>query len=64
MDKPSSLPKHARDHRANQLNPNNDAYWRSRGLFRPPQPDPSTSGSSSPPPSTRPSTSPSNRKSD
>ena len=26
----SSLPKHARDNRANQLNPNNDAYHQSR----------------------------------
>jgi len=23
------------DNRANQLNPNNDAYWRSRGMERP-----------------------------
>lgn len=26
-----SLPKDARDNRANQLNSNNDAYWQSRG---------------------------------
>ena len=39
MGKPSPLPKHARDNRANQLNPNNDAYWRSRGFDAPPQTD-------------------------
>lgn len=27
--------KAAQDNRANQLNPNNDAYWSSRGLDRP-----------------------------
>ena len=27
--------KAARDNRANQLNPNNGAYWSSRGLERP-----------------------------
>ena len=31
--------KKARDNRANQLNPNNLAYWRCRGL---PKPSPST----------------------
>jgi len=35
MGKPT--PKHARDNRANQLNPNHDAYWQSRGLSAPPQ---------------------------
>lgn len=40
----SSLPKHARDNRANQLNPENDAYWQSRG--EPGKPD--GAGSSAP----------------
>lgn len=25
------MSKHSQDNRANQLNPNNDAYWQSRG---------------------------------
>lgn len=32
---PSSPDKAARDNRARQLNPNNDAYWKSRGKVRP-----------------------------
>lgn len=47
MAKPSSLPKHARDNRANQLNPNNAAYWRSRGRSGPSSSDSSTSEFSS-----------------
>lgn len=39
-----SLPKHARDNRAIQLNPNNGAYWQSRG--EPGKPD--GTGSSTP----------------
>lgn len=31
MSKKSAPSKDARDNRANQLNPNNDAYWKSRG---------------------------------
>lgn len=64
MGKPSPLPKHARDNRANQLNPNNDAYWRSRGFDAPPQPDTSAPEPSSPQSSARQSTASSNRKSD
>ncbi len=47
MAKPSSLPKHARDNRANQLNPNNAAYWRSRGHSGPSSSVSSTTESSS-----------------
>lgn len=32
---PSPSDKAARDNRGRQLNPNNDAYWRSRGKSRP-----------------------------
>lgn len=32
----SNKSKDSRDNRANQLNPNNDAYWRSRGEPAPP----------------------------
>ena len=36
-----------RDNRSNQLNPNNDRYWKSRGQpGRPPSEHPSMSGSS------------------
>ncbi len=48
------MPDHDRnsqDNRANQLNPNNDAYWKSRGASRPAEstpkpanPNPSGSG--------------------
>ncbi len=31
----SSTDKTARDNRSRQLNPNNDAYWKSRGESRP-----------------------------
>ena len=42
-----SQPKHERDNRANQLNPNNDAYWQSRG--EPGNPgNPDGAGSSAP----------------
>jgi hypothetical protein len=33
--KPAPAEKPAQDNRANQLNPNNDAYWKSRGQSRP-----------------------------
>lgn len=32
--KPPPVEKPAQDNRANQLNPNNDAYWQSRGQSR------------------------------
>ncbi len=32
---PSSSDKATRDNRSRQLNPNNDAYWKSRGAARP-----------------------------
>ena len=32
---PTGADKAARDNRAVQLNPNNDAYWRSRGKSKP-----------------------------
>jgi hypothetical protein len=34
----TSLPKAAGDNRANQLNPNNPAYWSSRGVTPPASP--------------------------
>lgn len=43
--KNDSPPKAARDNRANQLNPNNDKYHRSRGL----EGRPDKSGGGSPP---------------
>jgi hypothetical protein len=33
--KPHNLDKAARDNRAKQLDPQNDAYWKSRGLTKP-----------------------------
>jgi len=46
MNKKPEAPKPARDNRANQLNPNNDGYWRSRDL---PRPQPKPDGSVPPP---------------
>lgn len=40
--------KPARDNRANQLNPNNDAYWQSRG--EPERPTAPTPDAATPPP--------------
>ena len=48
MGKPT--PQHARDNRANQLNPDHDAYWRSRGLSAPPRQGSASSTSAEPPP--------------
>ena len=49
--RPKTLEDQQRDNRANQLNPNNDAYWQSRGQpgrpasERPPKaPPPKTGG--------------------
>lgn len=48
-----SLPQHARDNRSRQLNPENDAWWQSRGQSgRPKQasrPAPAKSPSAPPP---------------
>jgi hypothetical protein len=64
MGKRSPLPKHARDNRANQLNPNNGAYRRSRGLSTPPDLDFASSDPKPTQPSRQPSSSIANRKSD
>lgn len=47
------MSKTDRDNRANQLNPNNDAYWQSRGFEEKPEIDEDQYGSESDPQSKR-----------
>ena len=45
----SSLPKADRDNRSNQLNPNNPAYWGSRGAEPPAAPGAAPANGTAPP---------------
>lgn len=40
QEKQQTLQEKQRDNRANQLNPNNERYWKARGLDKPPKPKP------------------------